>query len=100
MVRYDLDGKVLWMERTDYADTQGHASSKVFPGGVCNERSYTTSQGYTYTLVDSVKGEGEEELQIHAAITVGSYEAFIDFLGYTETDAKRIMDSIDLSEYE
>ncbi len=100
MVRYDLDGKVLWLERTDYADTEGHTSTKVFPGGVCNERSYTTSQGYTYTLVDSAKGEGEGELQIHAAITVGSYEAFIDFLGYTEADAKRIMDSIDLSIYE
>ncbi len=100
MVRYDVDGKVLWMERTDYADTQGHASSKVFPGGVCNERSYTTPQGYTYTLIDSVQGADEGMPQIHAAVTVGSYEAFIDFMGYTEEEAKGIMDSIDLSVYE
>lgn len=100
MVRYDVDGKVLWVERTDYADTQGHASSKVFPGGVCNERSYTTSQGYTYTLIDSVKGAEDDMLQIHAAVTVGSYEAFIDFMGYTEEDAEKIMESIDLSVYE
>lgn len=100
MARYDGSGKVLWLERTDYRDTQGHASSKVFPGGVCNERSYTTPQGYTYTLIDSVKESEEELLQIHAAVTVGTYEAFIDFMGYTEEEAKKIMDSVDLSVYE
>ncbi len=100
MVRYDVDEKVLWLERTDYADTQGHASSKVFPGGICNERSYTTPQGYTYTLIDSVKAAEDEPLQIHAAVSVGHYEAFIDFMGYTEEEAKKIIDSIDLSVYE
>ena len=100
MVRYDVGDKVLWIERTDYADTQGHAAAKVFPRGVCNERSYTTPAGYTYTLIDSVKEQKDEPLQIHAAITVGSYEAFIDFMGYTEEEAKKIMDSIDLSVYE
>ena len=100
MVRYDVDGKVLWIERTDYSATQGHASSKVFPGRVCNERTYTTPAGYTYTLIDSVKENVDEPLQIHAAISVGSYEAFIDFMGYTEEDAKKIIDSIDLSVYE
>ena len=99
MARYDVDDKILWIERTDYSGTQGHAASKVFPGGVCNERTYTTSQGYTYTLVDSVK-ESDGQRQIHAAITVGSYEAFIDFMGYTEEEAEKIMDSIDLSLYE
>ena len=100
MARYDAEGKVLWLERTDYGNTQGHASSKVFPGGVCNERSHTTPQGYTYTLIDSVREPGEETLQIHAAVSVGNYEAFIDFMGYTEEEAKEIMDSIDLSVYE
>lgn len=100
MIRYDVDGKVLWIERTDYGDTAGHASSKVFPGGVYNERSYTTPAGYTYTLVDSVKEREEEQLQIHAAITVGSYEAFVDFMGYSEAEAKNILDSIDVSQYE
>lgn len=100
MVRYDVDGKVLWMERTDYADTQGHASSKVFPGGVCNEREYKTAQGYTYTLIDSVKEKEEEQLQIHAAITVGTYEVYADFIGYTEDEAEQIIESIDLKVYE
>ena len=100
MIRYDADGKVLWMERTDYAETEGHVSSKVFPNGVCNERSYTTPQGYTYTLVDSVKEKEGDSLQIHAAVTVGSYEAFIDFMGYTQKEAELIMDNVDLSLYE
>lgn len=100
MVRYDMDGKVVWVERTDYADTQGHASSKVFPGGVCNERQYTTAQGYTYTLVDSVKESEDDPLQIHGAVSVGTYEAYIDFMGYTEEEAKEMIESIDLSLYE
>lgn len=100
MARYDMEGKVVWVERTDYADTQGHASSKVFPGGVCNERAYTTAQGYTYTLVDSVRENDEEALQIHGAVTVGTYETYIDFMGYTEEEAKKMIESIDLSEYE
>lgn len=100
MARYDMDGKVVWVERTDYANTKGHASSKVFPGGVCNERAYTTAQGYTYTLVDSVRENDEEALQIHGAVTVGTYEAYIDFMGYTEEEAKKMIESIDLSEYE
>lgn len=100
MIRYELDGKVVWVERTDYADTQGHASSKVFPGGVCNERKYTTAQGYTYTLVDSIKEDEDDQLQIHGAVSVGTYEAYIDFAGYTEEEAKEIIESIDLSLYE
>ncbi len=100
MIYYEVDGKGLWLERTDYANTQGHASSKAFPSGVCNERTYTTPQGYTYTLIDSIRDSEEEQLQIHAAVTVGSYEAFIDFLGFTEKQAWNIMDNIDLSVYE
>ena len=100
MIRYDLDGKVVWVERTDYADTQSHASSKVFPGGVCNERQYTTVQGYTYTLVDSVKEEEDDSLQIHGAVSVGTYEVYIDLIGYTEEEAKVMIESIDLSLYE
>lgn len=50
-------------------------------------------------MVDSVKEEGEQ-LQIHGAVTVGSYEAYIDFMGYTEEEAVQVIESINLSEYE
>ena len=100
MSRYDTEGRILWLERTDYADTQGHSASKVFPEGVHNERTYTNTGGYTYTLVDSVQTDQQEPLRIHGAIAVGTYEVFIDFYGYTEEEAKQIIDSIDLSLYE
>lgn len=100
MVRYDVDGKVFWMERTDYGDTNGHVSSKVFPGGVGNERAYMAPMGYEYTLVDSVKVEETEQLQIHAATTVGSYEVYMDFMGFIEEDVMKIIDSVDISQYE
>ncbi|MGN0330173.1 MAG: hypothetical protein ACI4D5_02920 [Kineothrix sp.] len=100
MIRYDMGSRTLWLERTNYAHTRGHAAAKVFPEGVCNERTYTNAQGYTYTLVDSVRAEGEETLRIHGAATAGTYEIFIDFSGYTEEEARQVMDSIDLSLYE
>ena len=100
LVRYDMGGRTLWLERTDYENTSAHRSSKVFPEGVCNERAYTTGSGYTYTVVDSVRENDSDPLRIHAAVTVGAYEAFIDFDGYTELEAQAIMDSIDLSLYE
>ena len=50
--------------------------------------------------MDSVKGSEEEELQIHGAVSVGTYEAYIDLMGYTEAEAKEIIESIDLREYE
>lgn len=99
-VRYEVDDKVFLMERADYTDTEGHEASKVFPGGVSNERTYTTPEKYTYMLVDSATEADSDKLQIHAAVTVGSYEVFIDFLGFTEKEAKEIMNSIDLSLYE
>ena len=50
--------------------------------------------------VDSVRAEEEETLRIHGAATAGTYEIFIDFSGYTEEEARQVMDSIDLSLYE
>lgn len=99
LVSCQLDSKSFWMERTDYSKTEGHASSKVFPGGVTNERTYQ-SGSYQYTLVDSVKQTEEEPLQIHAAISVGSYEVYLDFSGFTEKEAKAVIDSLDIKQYE
>ena len=47
-----------------------------------------------------MRAEGEETLRIHGAATAGTYEIFIDFSGYTEEEARQVMDSIDLSLYE
>lgn len=100
MACYQVDGKVFVIERTDYTNTQGHTAAKVFPGGVCNERTYTTTTGYSCTLIDSVNSGKDESLQIHGAVTVGNYEAYLDFTGYTEEEAEKIIDSIEWSVYE
>jgi UPF0288 family protein (methanogenesis marker protein 3) len=50
--------------------------------------------------VDSVKESEDDQLQIHGAVSVGTYEAYIDLIGYTEDEAKEIIESIDLSLYE
>lgn len=99
-VRYDMGGRTFWLERNDYTGTSGHRSSKVFPEGICNERIHTTEQGYSWTLVDSVKSREDEPEKLHAAATAGNYEIYADFEGYTEGEAEKILDSIDLSLYE
>lgn len=99
-IRVESEGRSIFFDRMDYSDSEGHASSTVYSGGVCNERTLKTKQGYEYILVDSVRENEEEPLSIHAAVTVGNYEMYADFSGYEEKQAERILESIDLSVYE
>lgn len=103
-VRIEAGEKSVFFDRTDYSGSAGHASSSVYSGGVCNERTYETGQGYEYILVDSVEDSGEENKEmlpdIHAAATVGNYEIYADFYGYTEKEVKKILESMDLTVYE
>ncbi len=98
LVRVEAKDSLFMMNQTYYGDTSGHASSVVYPEGVCNEREYITGQGYVYKVVDSVCEEGEV-CRIHAAISIGDYELIIDFSGYSEEEAFRILDSMDLNIY-
>ncbi len=98
LVRMETKGHIFMMNQSYYGDSSGHASSVVYPEGVCNERKYMTGQGYTYTVVDSVCEEGEVR-RIHAAISVGDYELIVDFSGYSEEEAFRILDGMDLTVY-
>lgn len=98
LVRTEAKDRLFMMNQTYYGDTFGHASSVVYPEGVCNEREYMTGQGYVYKVVDSVCEEGEV-CRIHAAISVGDYELIVDFSGYSEEEAFCILDSMDLNIY-
>lgn len=99
-IRYQFeDGSFFMIERTDYGDSLGHAATTVFPGGVCNERTYTTDKEFSYTIIDSVKEDENEPLQIHAAISVGNYEVYVNYYGYEEEEAYKILDDMDLSPY-
>lgn len=93
--------RYIFFDRMDYSNAkEGHASSTVYVGGVCNERTYTTGAGYEYILVDSKEETPEEQLVIHAAISVGYYELYGDFYGFEESEVMRILESMDLSVYE
>lgn len=93
--------KYLIFDRIDYSETKtGHASSTVFMGGVCNERTYITGRGYEYLLVDSKEKTEEGQLVIHAAVSVGYYEIYVDFFGFSEEEMQQILEQMDLSYYE
>jgi len=93
--------RYIYFDRLDHTDAEeGHASSTVYTGGVCNERRFITKRGYEYILVDSVKEEKDEAPEIHAAISVGYYELYADFTGYEEGEVMRILESMELSAYE
>lgn len=87
------------IQRYDYGEYEGHAASISFCSEVCNQRSYTTKQGFTYTLIDEVAQADDEEQRIHAAVSVESYEVYVNFYGYEEEEAVRILESMDLSVY-
>lgn len=94
LVRLETDESVLLMHQSYYGDTLGHVSATAYPGGVCNERSYTTLQGFVYKLADSQDGE-----EIHAAIAVGYYELILDFLDYSEQEVYEVLEDMDLTVY-
>lgn len=96
--RLETENTCFMMNQSYYGDTQGHSSSTVYGGGVCNERTYTTERGFDWLVVDSVCEAGEP-YRIHAAISVGDYELIVDFSGYTEQEAFQILNEMDLTIY-
>lgn len=97
-VRIETEKGIIMMDQMYYGETNGHASSTVYPGGVCNERSYTTGQGFTYKVIDSVHTEGRPA-DIHAAVSVGDYELIVNFIGYMEEEAFAVLEELDLTVY-
>lgn len=99
-VRFQVsEEKSVDVHRHDYSDSQGHVASISFPGEICNERSYTTGQGFTYTLIDEVQTSEEEPMRIHSAISVESYEIYMNFYGYEEEEVLELLESVDMEIY-
>ncbi len=94
LTRLEAGEKRILFHQYDYSGTEGHAFAISYAGGVENERLYTTDQGFTYKLVDSVEG-GE----IHAAVAVGDYELILDFSGFGEEETEALLESMDLTVY-
>ncbi len=99
-VRYQVSQEQsIDLQRYDYHGSMSHAASVSFCGEICNERCYTTGQSFTYTLIDEKRRSDDEALRIHAAVSVGSYEVYVNFYGYEEEEAVQILESMDLSVY-
>lgn len=94
LVRLETEESVLLLHQFCYGNASESLSKEDSPGGVCNERTYTTLQGFAYKLVDSSEGE-----ETHAAIAVGDYELILDFYGYTEKEIHEVLEDMDLSVY-
>lgn len=94
LVRLETKESVLLLHQSYYGDTLGHVSATAYTGGVSNERTYTTLQGFAYKLADSQDGE-----EIHAAIAVGYYELILDFYGYGEQEVYEVLEDMDLTVY-
>lgn len=94
-----VDDKEVIQDIWNFGDREAHAGSRSYPGGVTNERSYTTEDGRNYLVVDS-QVEQADGKRIHTAIAVGQYEIYGDYIGYTEEEVYKMLESMDLSPYE
>lgn len=95
LVRLETEEKVLLLHQYHDSDISDLAFAKTDLDGGCNERNYTTGQGFVYKLADSPDGE-----EIYAAITVGDYELILEFYGYMETEVCEVLESMDLTVYQ
>lgn len=98
LVRLEAESCCVIISQSYYGDMKSHASSTVYAGGVCNERTYITESGFDWLVVDSVCEAGEPS-RIHAAVSVGDYELIVDFSGYAEEEAFSILNAMDLTIY-
>lgn len=98
MVNIESGDRTFYMDQSYFGNSAGHVTSTVYGEKLTNKRNYVTDDGYLYVVADT-SGEGECASGIHAAISVGDYELMIDFYGYREKEAYRILDSIDLEVY-
>ncbi len=90
--------KYFEIVQTDFGNSTSHYSSIMYSSEVCNERNYTTKQGFTYKLVDSVYEE-EQPFRIHAVISINNYEIVVEFMDYSEEEAYQILESMDMNIY-
>lgn len=94
-----VDDRQVIQDVWNFGNSKAHAGSRSYLDGVTNERSYTTKDGRNYLVVDS-KAERESQMRIHTAISIGQYEIYGDYIGYTEEEVYKMLESMDLSVYE
>lgn len=99
MVDIESGDKTFYMDQSYFGNSSGHATSTVYGEKLTNKRNYVTKDGYLYVVADT-PGEEDSPNGIHAAISVGDYELIVDFYGYSEKEAFKVLDHLDLSVYQ
>lgn len=83
--------------QVDHRNDMAYAAASSYSGKAENERNYTTTQGYTYKVIDIM--DGDEIVSIECAISLYGRDLLVGFYGYTQEEAYTILKSMDLGVY-
>ncbi len=89
--------EIFTLHQWDTRGAESYGAAAVYEGESANERSFTSSQGLSYVVFDSV--EEQEILSTHALISVNGRELTLDFYGYEAEVVEKVLDELDLNVY-
>ena len=93
----DTQERFFSIMQMDHRGSQAYASSSAYGGEAANERNFTTSQGYTYKVIDII--DGSDVSNIECAISLYGRDLLVGFRGYTQEEAYAVLQSMDLGVY-
>lgn len=93
----DTQERIFSIMQMDHRESQAYASSSAYGGEAANERNYTTSQGYTYKVIDII--DDSDVSNIECAISLYGRDLLVGFRGYTQEEAYAVLQSMDLGVY-
>ena len=93
----DEQERTFTILQMDHRNDMAYAAASAYSGEAVNERSYTTTQGYTYKVIDIM--DGNELVNIECAVSLYGRDLLVGFYGYTQEEAYDILKSIDLGIY-
>ncbi len=94
---WDTQERFFSIMQMDHRESQAYASSSAYAGEAANERNFTTSQGYTYKVIDII--DGSDVNNIECAISLYGRDLLVGFRGYTQEEAYDVLQSMDLGVY-
>ena len=93
----DTQERFFSIMKMDHRESQAYASASAYAGEAANERNFTTSQGYTYKVIDII--DGSDVSNIECAISLFGWDLLVGFRGYTQEEAYAVLQSMDLGVY-
>lgn len=93
----DTQERSFSIMQMDHRESQAYASASAYGGEAANERNYTTSQGYTYKVIDII--DDSDVSNIECAISLYGRDLLVGFRGYTQEEAYAVLQSMDLGVY-